>query len=43
MATHAVVNQAPPRVDVDEYATNTALLEGVERYDAGGGRIISCT
>lgn len=35
MATHAVVNQAPPRVDVDEYATNTALLEGVERYDAG--------
>ena len=31
---HAVVNQPPPRTDLDEYATNTALVEGVERHDA---------
>ncbi|MGN7798243.1 acyl-CoA dehydrogenase family protein [Leifsonia sp. 22587] len=35
MVTHTVVNQAPPRVDVDEFAANPALREGVERYDAG--------
>ncbi|HEY4225605.1 MAG TPA: acyl-CoA dehydrogenase family protein [Pseudolysinimonas sp.] len=35
MATHEVFNQAPPRVDVDEFGSNTALVEGVERYDAG--------
>ncbi len=34
MATHEVVNQAPPRVDVDEFGSNTALVEGVARYDA---------
>ncbi|GAA1467975.1 acyl-CoA dehydrogenase family protein [Microbacterium thalassium] len=34
MDTHTVVNQPPPRVDVDEYGTNAALVEGVERYDA---------
>ena len=35
MATHEVFNQAPPRVDVDEFESNVALREGVERYDAG--------
>ena len=35
MSTHAVVNQAPARVGIDEYAANTALVEGVARYDAG--------
>lgn len=35
MVTHTVVNQAPPRVDVDEFAANLPLREGVERYDAG--------
>ncbi|MFC5502048.1 acyl-CoA dehydrogenase family protein [Lysinimonas soli] len=34
MATHDVFNQAPPRVDVDEFGSNTALREGVERYEA---------
>ncbi len=33
--THEVFNQAPPRVDVDEYTANTALVEGVTHYDAG--------
>lgn len=35
MVTHAVVNQAPPRVDVDEFAADLPLREGVERHDAG--------
>jgi len=35
VATHEVFNQAPPRVDVDEFGSNIALREGVERYDAG--------
>jgi len=35
MVTHSVVNQAPPRVDVDEFAANAPLREGVQRYDAG--------
>ena len=35
MVTHTVVNQPPPRVDVDEFAANAPLREGVERYDAG--------
>jgi putative acyl-CoA dehydrogenase len=34
MGTHTVVNQPPPRVDLDEYAANAALQEGVRRYDA---------
>src|SRR3954469_12448817 len=34
MATHEVVNQAPPRVGVDEFGTNVALVEAVTRYDA---------
>ncbi len=34
MATHEVFNQAPLRVDVDEFGSNTALVEGVARYDA---------
>ena len=34
MATHQVFNQAPPRVDVDEFGSNVALVEGVARYDA---------
>ncbi|MCK3769203.1 acyl-CoA dehydrogenase family protein [Microbacterium aerolatum] len=32
--SHDVVNQPPPRIDLDEYATNAALVEGVERHDA---------
>jgi putative acyl-CoA dehydrogenase len=35
MATHEVVNQVPPRVELDEFATNIPLVEAVERYDAG--------
>ena len=35
MVTHAVVNQPPPRADVDEFAANIPLREGVERFDAG--------
>ena len=34
MATHDVFNQPPARVDVDEFGSNIALREGVERYDA---------
>ncbi|UER54766.1 DNA alkylation response protein [Kineosporiaceae bacterium SCSIO 59966] len=33
-STHEVTNQVPPRVDVDEFATNTPLVEGVRRYGA---------
>ena len=33
--THAVLNQPPPRVDVDEYGTNTALREAVHAFGAG--------
>ncbi len=33
MGTHTAVNQPPPREDVDEYATNVALVEGVARYN----------
>ncbi|GAB3802182.1 acyl-CoA dehydrogenase family protein [Humibacter antri] len=32
--THDVTNQAPDRVDVDEFTTNAALVEGVARHDA---------
>ncbi|GAB2837030.1 acyl-CoA dehydrogenase family protein [Actinocorallia aurea] len=32
--THEVFNQAPPRVDVNEFLTNQALVEAVKRYDA---------
>lgn len=35
MVTHTVLNQSTPRVDIDELATNPALVEGVETYDAG--------
>lgn len=34
MPTHTVVNQAPPRVDLDEFAADIPLREAVERYDA---------
>jgi len=34
-ATHEVTNQAPPRVGLDEFATNAALVDGVARHDAG--------
>jgi putative acyl-CoA dehydrogenase len=34
MSTHEVFNQAPPRVEVDEFGGNAALREGVARYDA---------
>ena len=30
--THEVLNQAPPRVDVDEFATNTALQEALAAF-----------
>ncbi|MDH6280068.1 acyl-CoA dehydrogenase family protein [Prescottella agglutinans] len=32
--THEVFNQAPPRVDVNEFTSNVTLVEGVARYDA---------
>lgn len=35
MTNHEVQNQAPPRVGVDEYRSNIALVENVERYGAG--------
>lgn len=34
MTTHDVTNQPPVREAIDEYGTNTALVEGVERHDA---------
>jgi putative acyl-CoA dehydrogenase len=34
MANHEVGNQVSPRVDIDEYATNTPLVEAVTRHDA---------
>lgn len=33
-ATHEVFNQAPPRVDVNEYTTNLPLVEAVDAYGA---------
>ncbi|MBU4335082.1 MAG: hypothetical protein KJ548_00775, partial [Actinobacteria bacterium] len=35
MATHTVLNQSTPRVDIDELASNPALVEGLTTYDAG--------
>jgi putative acyl-CoA dehydrogenase len=35
MATHTVLNQSIPRVDVDELTANPALVEGLKTYDAG--------
>ena len=35
--THTVVNQSVPRVDVNEYATDTVLVEAVARHDGGWG------
>ena len=32
--THEVMNQVPPRTDVDEFAANTPLVEGVRTYEA---------
>ncbi|WP_305091525.1 acyl-CoA dehydrogenase family protein [Prescottella sp. R16] len=32
--THDVVNQAPPRVDVDEFTSNVPLVDAVTHYDA---------
>lgn len=32
--THRVFNQAPPRVDVNEYTQNIPLMEAVDRYGA---------
>ena len=34
MATHTVTNQAPPRVDVDEFALDAPLVEAVRRHGA---------
>ncbi|SMX89247.1 acyl-CoA dehydrogenase family protein [Brevibacterium antiquum] len=31
-ATHTVINQAPPRRDINEFTLNTALLDAVDRY-----------
>ncbi|WP_029144583.1 acyl-CoA dehydrogenase family protein [Microbacterium luticocti] len=41
MSTHKVTNQTRPRSDLDEYAANTALVEGVGRYlpDAAQARL----
>ncbi|HEX4400318.1 MAG TPA: acyl-CoA dehydrogenase family protein [Galbitalea sp.] len=33
--THEVFNQVPPRVNVDEFATNIPLVEAVRHYGAG--------
>ncbi|MGA8045711.1 MAG: acyl-CoA dehydrogenase family protein [Dermatophilaceae bacterium] len=33
--THTVLNQPPPRVEVDEYGTNAALREAVHAFGAG--------
>ncbi|MPQ97409.1 DNA alkylation response protein [Modestobacter sp. I12A-02628] len=33
--THEVLNQPPPRTDVDEFGSNTALVEAVDRFGAG--------
>ncbi len=33
--THEVLNQAPPRVELDEYAVNRPLVEAVTAFDAG--------
>src|SRR5438270_10143337 len=33
--THEVTNQVPPLVDYDVFGADVALLEGVERHDAG--------
>lgn len=35
MVAAAPPNQAPPRVDVDEFESNVALVEAVEEFDAG--------
>ncbi|GAB3034938.1 acyl-CoA dehydrogenase family protein [Parafrigoribacterium mesophilum] len=35
MLTHTVVNQAPRRVEVNEFSTNIPLVEAVRHYDAG--------
>jgi putative acyl-CoA dehydrogenase len=32
--THDVTNQPPPRIDLDEFAANAPLVEGVNRYGA---------
>ncbi|MCH6469425.1 acyl-CoA dehydrogenase family protein [Sinomonas terrae] len=31
----AMANQVPPRMGIDEFSTNTALVDGVRRYGAG--------
>lgn len=38
MPTHEVANQAPPRVDVDEFALDAPLVEAVAAFDAGRAR-----
>jgi len=35
VSTHTVFNQAPPRVDVDEFGANIALAEAVRQQGAG--------
>ena len=35
--THEVLNQAPPREGLDEYATNVPLVEAVARWGRGAG------
>lgn len=34
MDTHTVTNQTPPRVGVNEFRSNTPLVEAVRTYDA---------
>ncbi|WP_219844806.1 acyl-CoA dehydrogenase family protein [Microbacterium sp. MYb62] len=36
MSTHTVFNQAPPRVDIDEFGANIALVEAVRQQGADG-------
>ncbi|NUT58646.1 MAG: hypothetical protein HOQ00_07365 [Agromyces sp.] len=36
MSTHEVLNQAPPREGVDEFAANVPLVESVARWGRGG-------
>jgi len=38
MITHEVLNQAPPREGVDEFAANAPLVEGVARWGRDGAR-----
>ncbi|MGW4929751.1 acyl-CoA dehydrogenase family protein [Agromyces sp. NPDC004153] len=38
MSTHEVLNQAPPREGIDEFAANVPLVEAVARWGRGGSQ-----